>query len=168
MPMAPPSLAAVMCRSPGTSASTYAKKSFKSESGTPVKKVTPACASAPTNCLGCTIAFALDERQYLRNRHAEFIHFFRPVIRQNVLGGAHHRRVGAAQKMVGVDDHIDPGLLELGFGYRVIGGRHRHQRHALLKLFIFAAKLQHFVRVLLLAVDHDTVRARFDVYLGAL
>src|SRR3989338_8222171 len=152
MPMAPPSLAAVMCRSAGTSASTYAKKSFKSESGTPVKKVTPACASAPTNCLGCTIAFALDERENFRNRHAELVNFLRAAVLQNALGGAHHCRIGAAQKMVGVDDHAYTGFLELLFSDGVVGARHGDQRHALFKFFILAAKLQHFVGTLLLAV----------------
>ena len=87
---------------------------------------------------------------------------------QNALGGAHHCRIGAAQKVVGVDDHAYTGLLELLFGDGVVGARHGDQRHALFKLFIFAAKLQHFVGALFFAVDHDAVGSGIDVYLGAL
>ena len=85
---------------------------------------------------------------------------------QNGTGGFHHGGIGAANEMIGVDDHAGSGVAERLFRHIVVAGGNQHHRHIRMLPLERRHESHDLVRLLLLAMDHDAVGSGRHIGVG--
>jgi hypothetical protein len=109
-----------------------------------------------------------DQGEDLLDGHAHLVRLQGPLVLQDAVGDLHHGGVGGPQHVVGVDDDVGAPLLELPLLELVVRGGHQDYGHLGVLLPEPGAELLDVHAGLLLAVDHDAVRAGSYVGPGAL
>ena len=109
-----------------------------------------------------------NEVQDFLDGHAVVVGGFQAAaVRQDGFRALDHGRVSGTEHVVRVDDHVDAPGGQLLFGKLVVGGRHGHDRRALILFAEASAEFLNVLAALVLGVDHDAVGASGHVGVAA-